>query len=365
MLERDVYAVLGLPFDSLTLDESAKELARFVNEERRCFLSTPNLNFVVSARSDSAFFGSVLESDLVIADGMPIVWVAKLLGIPIRERVAGSSLFNLLSKQKFLDRKMRVFFFGGESGVAEASHHTLNETSVGMESCGYYDPGFISVDEMSTPDILNQINQSRPDFLVVALGAKKGQEWIQKNKAVLTVPVVSHLGAVINFVAGTVKRAPLVWQKFGVEWLWRIKQEPGLWKRYLWDGLSFIKLFIVNVIPLVFINILADKLASRVSDIDVGVSLGGLAKLVLQGNAFVEKPDDIKHAYALILEQFSSNVVIDCTNLEYIDSAGIASLLLFQSELKVHSRTLVLSDLSWKVRLLFKLNQVWDRFSIQ
>jgi len=147
-LQRDVCCILGLPFDMVDLDGAAAIIEAGVDSPIQCFLSTPNLNFVVSALSDEAFFQSVLDSDLSVADGMPIVWVAKLLGIPLQERVAGSSLFKVLSDE-VREEKMKVFFFGGQPGIAELAHDRLNRDSLGMRCCGFYDPGFGSVEEMS------------------------------------------------------------------------------------------------------------------------------------------------------------------------------------------------------------------------
>ncbi|MCJ8271516.1 MAG: WecB/TagA/CpsF family glycosyltransferase, partial [Psychrosphaera sp.] len=248
--KRDVRCVLGLVYDVTNLNAAVTTVNTSIEQDERCFLTTPNLNFVIASQSDTAFFQSVVDSDLSVADGMPLIWVAKLLDIPLPERVAGSSLFDELSKQNSCPEKIKVFFFGGQDGVAEQAHRKLNESSSAMMSCGFYDPGFVSVEEMSSPDIVEQINAAAPDFIVVALGAKKGQAWIQQNKQQLNASVISHLGAVINFVAGHVERAPVFWQRCGLEWLWRIKQEPTLWRRYLFDGLAFIKLLISHVFPL-------------------------------------------------------------------------------------------------------------------
>ena len=205
--DRQVWCIMGLPFDALTLDEAVGGIKKRVELDQQCFLSTPNLNFVISAQTDAVFFQSVVGSDMSVADGMPLIWVAKLLGIPLTERVAGSTLFNQLSEQA-TDKKIRIFFFGGQDGVAEQAHQRLNASSRSLESCGYHDPGFVSIDEMSSVDIIDKINTAKPDFIVVALGAKKGQAWIQSNKHQLTAPIISHLGAVINFMAGSVVRAP-------------------------------------------------------------------------------------------------------------------------------------------------------------
>ena len=182
MINRDLHVVLGLPFDNVNTDQAASLIEQSVASRRRCFLSTPNLNFVVQAHRDSNFYASVIESDLVIADGMPIIWIARLLGIPLPERVAGSSLFDLL-REKHRDEPIRVFFFGGLGNVAETAGEKLQQDSVGMQCCGFLNPGIGTLESMSSEEIIQQINTAEPDFLVVALGAAKGQRWITHNQA--------------------------------------------------------------------------------------------------------------------------------------------------------------------------------------
>lgn len=362
LISRDVWCVLGLPFDGVGLDKATLLLNQAVEKQERCFVSTPNLNFVIAALGDSYFFQSVLDSDLSVADGMPIIWVAKLLGIPLKERVAGSTLFNELSIRP-KERKIKVFFFGGQEGVAEEAHLALNRASLGMESCGFYDPGFVSVDKMSTPDILENINQANPDFVVVALGAKKGQAWLQQNKVVLKASVISHLGAVINFVAGSVNRAPEFWQKIGLEWLWRIKQEPSLWRRYFFDGLTFITLMVCKVIPLAFHNFFAKKSVYYDAFPIVIVDDSATTVLRLSGSFKHGELTDLKSRLVSVLDDFNEDVVIDCVDLEYIDSACIATLLLFQAELNRRNRRLLLERLPRRIKVILKFNHVFERFS--
>jgi len=244
-----VVSIAGLPFHPVTTAQAVEQLCVAMRDRQRLFLSTPNLNFLVAAQTDVAFRESVLRSDLSVADGMPIVWLARRQGTPLPERVAGSDVFDALRRgvgQAVLGRPVRVFFFGGPPGVAQRACDVLNaEHAQGgpMLGVGALSPGFGSVDDMSTPEVLATINASGADFLVVALGAKKGQAWIVRNLPHLQVPVVSHLGAVVNFVAGTVRRAPKAWQRMGLEWLWRIKEEPTLFSRYWHDGLAFAKLW--------------------------------------------------------------------------------------------------------------------------
>lgn len=245
------YCLLGLPFHAVALAEAVARIRHAIAMRVPLLLTTPNVNFVVACDKDAPFRDAVIDSDLLVADGMPLVWIARLLGLPLRERVAGSEIFQRLrlSAPGPLG-PVKVFFFGGPPGVAEAAAGVLNAEARGMVCVGWHSPGYGSVESMSTPEVIDHINASGADFLVVALGAAKGQAWIQHNRAKLAVPVQSHLGAVVNFVAGTVSRAPRWMQRAGLEWLWRIKEEPGLWKRYWADGSALLRLLLTCVLPL-------------------------------------------------------------------------------------------------------------------
>lgn len=237
---RSIHCLLGLPFDAVTLEEAVTKIRRAIDTRTPYFVSTPNLNFLIAAQKNVAFRDSVIHSDLSLADGMPIVWLARLMGVPIPERVAGSDVFEAL--RHGTGKRIKVYFFGGPPGIAERAAQQINAEAKGMECVGFESPGYGSVHDMSSAETLDKINRSGADFLVVSLGAAKGQAWIEHNQAALNVPVVSHLGAVVNFVVGNVRRAPRWMQKTGLEWLWRVKEEPELWRRYFNDGRALLQL---------------------------------------------------------------------------------------------------------------------------
>ncbi len=248
--DREIHCLFGLPFDAMSEHGrgSPKLLFAAVQTRTPCFVSTPNLNFVIAAQTRCcAFRDSVLHSDLSVADGMPLVWVARLLRIPIAERVAGSELFERLRAAR--GKPIRVFFFGGPDGVAKRASERLNAVAGGLRCVGFEAPGFGTIEEMSSEDQIARINESETDFVVVSLGARKGQAWIERNRERLRAPLISHLGAVVNFVAGTVDRAPSWMQRSGLEWLWRIREEPKLWRRYAGDAVAFARLLAVQALP--------------------------------------------------------------------------------------------------------------------
>lgn len=360
ILNRNVWCILGLPFDAITLTEATQKIAHHTDQ---LFLTTPNLNFLITSSSDPLFFQSVIQSHLVVADGMPIIWIAKLLGLPLKERVAGSDIFTQLSTQQN-DKKISVFFFGGQEGIAEQASQALNKSSHGMTCCGFYDPGFVDIETMSHSQVIAEINQAHPDFLVVALGAKKGQHWIQKNRKSLNASTISHLGAVINFVAGHIERAPLFWQQCGLEWLWRIRQEPSLWRRYFFDGLTFARLLLFKVFPLV----LYDHYLKHSDDYPTPFVLNHQKqdnhKIVLIGSLSISALDPVKHCFNQVIQNKEHLVVLDCLQLCYIDSAFIGTLLLFQSELNVQNRELFLHNVPKRILSLLSLNNVLHRFQL-
>src|SRR5664280_1476218 len=218
-LAREVYGVLGIPVDVIDMPAVLRKIEVATAGNSPFLLSTPNLNFLVTSRLDPEFRESLLISDLCPADGMPIVWLARLLGVPIKERIAGSDIFETLKSARYATQRLSVFLFGGAEGVAAVACSKLNAEPGGMTCVGSFYPGFCTVDEMSTNPIIDSVNSSDADFLVAALGAKKGQAWLLRNHDRLQIPVRVHLGAAINFQAGTIKRAPEHMRKSGLEWL--------------------------------------------------------------------------------------------------------------------------------------------------
>ncbi len=348
---RPVYCLLGLPFDAVRRDDAIRRIGA-ASPSQPCFLSTPNLNFLIASQRDPGFRDSVIRSDLSVADGMPLVWMARLLGVPIPERVTGSDLFEALVRGE--GRALTVYFFGGPDGVAEAASARLNAMAGPMRCVGFASPGFGSVEQMSDPEIIAGINNSGAEFVVVALGARKGQAWIERNRNALDAPVISHLGAVINFVSGSLARAPVLLQKLGLEWLWRIKEEPALWGRYARDAWALLLLIVTRVVP---------GLAYRLLGLFVNISPPGIrvehagdtARLVVSGSwSEADLPMLHKTLETLTLEPV--DVEMDVSDLGRIGGAFIGTLLLLyghQSRVGLGFRILSVTP---KVRRAFRMH---------
>lgn len=351
-LARNTRALFGLVFDVLSLDEAVVAVQAAATERRRCFVSTPNINFVAMAQSDPEFRGSVLRSDLSLADGAPVVWAARLAGAPLPERVAGSDLFERLRHGAV---PMRVYFFGGPDGVAAQAVERLNAESGPLRGVGYAAPGFGSIEAMSGDERLQRIECSGGNFLVVALGARKGQAWIERNLERLPPMVVCHLGAVVNFVAGRVERAPAWVGRIGFEWLWRIAQEPALWRRYAADALMLARLLTTTVLPLAVARLLpqSDEPASLER-----MSAGGETVLRLRGAWCADRLMPLKAAMADILRA-GHTLRVDLSLVTHIDSATIALLLQVDAWQRT-PRLLVDQSISRRVRRSLHLHGARD-----
>ncbi len=250
---RRVYCILGVPIDDIDMSGVVERIHGSTRARRPLFLSTPNLNYLMLSQRDGDFRGSLLESDLCPADGIGVLLICKLLGVPISARVAGSDLPAALqaSRGLFRDGPLRVALFGGAPRVGALAREALNAGNTECLLCvAAIDPGVIADGGLSHPAQVKSVNATYADFLVVALGAKKGQAWLMANRAKLTTPIVSHLGATLNFLAGNVRRAPAAVQKLGLEWLWRIAQEPQLAPRYVSDGGRLGWMLLTRVLPL-------------------------------------------------------------------------------------------------------------------
>ncbi len=348
--ERNVFCVMGLPIDALNMDGAVRQVRQAAFSNTRCFVSTPNLNFLMAARRDVQFRNSVLHSNLSLADGMPLVWVARLLGLPIRERVSGAGLFEHL--QLHPGPPLTVFFFGGPSGAAEAACRHVNQAAGGLRCLGYHTPGFDSVEEMSTERQIDQINRSGAQFVVVSLGARKGQAWIENNRARLHAPVLCHLGAVVNFAAGTLRRAPPWMQALGAEWLWRIQQEPSLWRRYWNDCVSFLHVVLRHVLPLAMHLRWGSPSQEELGRASVTVlQLPQQTTLELRGAWTHANLAPLRRAL-LLAQEGPADVALGLKGVTHVDSAFLGLLLLAQGALGSPRRLLV-RDATPRVATIF------------
>ena len=351
---RRVMGLLGLPMDQVTLQEATDKVRHAARHKQRLFLSTPNLNFLMGCQTDLDFRLSVIDSDLSTADGMPLIWMSRWLGAPLPERVTGSNLFERLLNEPLGagEEPLKVYFFGGPDGVAQKAADKLNQTPQSLVCVGYASPGFGSVETLSAPRWIEDINASQADILVIAMGAVKGQAWLQKNRAQLHVPVISHLGAVINFAAGSVLRAPLWVQRSGLEWLWRIKEEPNLWRRYWQDALSLARVLGTQMLPGIAWSLMT-ALVSKATAAQLFWREDSAGRPVLHmAGAWRDADIALAHADLDRLKNQPGPVLLDLTALSDMGAALAGELLEVCRCLRKQGRSMVVMAASGRSRRL-------------
>ena len=216
--------------------------------KKTAFVATLNVDFVCNAVSGWPFggndelWGYLRSADLVTADGMPIVALSRLLRQSLPERVTGADMVPAICR-RCAEEGLSVYVLGGDKDAVEEAFRKMGlDSRVSRDSrrlVAGIDPAFVKLDK-DQPEIIERINAAKPDILFVALGNPKQELWMGRNKAKLDAGVMIGVGGTFNFIAGRVKRAPKWMQKSGLEWIYRIVQEPGrLWRRYAYGLVKF------------------------------------------------------------------------------------------------------------------------------
>ncbi len=214
--------VLGVYVDKVTVSQAADRILSYIDADGPHCVFTPNSEMIMSAYRDPALREVLNSADLCTPDGIGVVYASKLLQSPMPERAAGYDIACALLP-KLSKRHLSLYLFGAKPGVAQAAANAINAQYPGIHICGAADGYF---DEAKEQAIIADIAKKQPDVVFVCLGVPKQEFWIHKNKARLNARVLMGLGGCLDVFAGTVKRAPEIYQKLGIEWLYRLAKEP-------------------------------------------------------------------------------------------------------------------------------------------
>lgn len=229
--------VLGVGFDNMTLDQAAAEGVRLMNTEGAHYAVTPNPEIVEACREDAEAAAAVNGADLVLADGIGIIYGAKILGTPLKGRVTGISFAQALMERMAGSGKS-LFLLGSKPGVAEKAAENLRRQYPGLNIAGTHD-GYFQEDG----PVLEAIRESGADVVFVCLGAPKQEKWMRQNGGATGAHLLVGLGGCLDVFSGEVKRAPEVFQRLGMEWLHRLVTNPSRIGRMM-----KLPLFLVHVI---------------------------------------------------------------------------------------------------------------------
>jgi N-acetylglucosaminyldiphosphoundecaprenol N-acetyl-beta-D-mannosaminyltransferase len=219
--------VLGVGFDDLTMDEAVARAETYMDSRQAAYVVTPNPEIVWECRKDPGLKDIVSGAALVLPDGIGVIYGAEILKRPLKGKLPGYDFAETLMSRMAAKEKS-VFLFGSKPGVAELAAKNLAAKYPGLVIAGTAD-GYFKDDG----PIIDAINASEPDFLIVGLGAPKQERWMASNRHKLSVGLMAGLGGALDGYAGTFQRAPLGWQKANLEWLYRLIKEPKRIKRQI------------------------------------------------------------------------------------------------------------------------------------
>ena len=212
--------ILGVRFDDLTQQEAAQRGRQLLEEDKFHYVVTPNPEFLLAAEKDPEFRRVLNAADLVLPDGIGVVYSAKILGTPLKERVPGIEFAEAMLSA-LNDMGGRLYLLGAKPGVAEEAGRRICARYPALVLCGTHDGYF--KDEQA---ILPEIAAAKPDLLFVCLGAPKQEKWMARWGRHTGAKLAIGLGGCLDVFAGNVQRAPERWQKLGLEWAYRLKKEP-------------------------------------------------------------------------------------------------------------------------------------------
>jgi len=350
-------AILGVPFDHVTLAQALARIEAMIASRRPHYVVTANVDFLVQAHRDVELRRILLDADLVLCDGTPLVWASRWLGNALPERVAGSDLAPALIRVA-AEKGHRLFFLGAGPGVAAEAGAKLRAQYPALQLVGTYSPPFSHLLEMDHDEIARRIREARPDILLVSFGCPKQEKWIAMHHRSLGVPVAIGVGATLDFLAGRMKRAPGWMSRTGTEWLYRLWQEPGrLYRRYTEDLVHFLPALIRQTCRLPARDVDQPAPAQRDSALPDW-------SLFFAGALLTRRSLGRHAAFWQELPTRATHCLLDLSAVRHIDASGVAWLIRCRKHLAARGRQLVLHAPSAPARRALTAMKLADHFHI-
>ena len=229
--------------DNVTMKEALEFINNLIVTKKATYVVTPNVDHIVRLETNKDLQKVYANASLILTDGKPLLWIAKWYGTPIKEKISGSDLFPMVCKMAS-EKGYTMFFLGAAAGVAAKAAKNLMKRFDGLNVVGTYSPPYgFEKNETELSKIFSMIKAAKPDILIVGLGCPKQELFMYHYCKDLGVPISFGLGASLDFEAGNIKRAPKWMRNHGLEWFYRITQDPKrLVKRYLVDDIQIFRL---------------------------------------------------------------------------------------------------------------------------
>lgn len=350
--------IFGVPFHNVTFEEAADWMVAHVRDGRPVNVATVNLDFITQAWRDPEVQRLLIDADLVLADGFPVVKLAPFFGPPLKERVTGSDLTPMMAERSAREG-LRIYGLGSAHGVAKKAMEILKARHPDLKVAGTYAPPFASLLEMDHRAILRRLDQARPDILFVALGEPKQDKFISMHVRGWNVPVSIGVGGSLDFIAGEQKRAPVWLQKLHLEWFWRMCLDPKrLFTRYL-SNICFLvsasrKMWRIHHMP--------DRAVSfdplEKSEQEELKSLGALVEPFHALESEEAASQFLAHRGASV----SQSVIFDLHSIPWLNSLELGALLEMNKCYRAKGKRIILYAPRPKVRRLLETCRLIDYF---
>jgi N-acetylglucosaminyldiphosphoundecaprenol N-acetyl-beta-D-mannosaminyltransferase len=247
-LRKTSVAILGVAIDNLTMQEVLDAVEAEIAEGGFHQIATANVDFLINSVHDEELRETLVRCDVVLADGMPLVWASYLMGTGLKERVAGADLVPQLARLS-AERGYRIFLLGASEESSAGTARWMLKNFPGACIAGRYCPNHLPLEEMDHDDILSRIEEARPDILLVAFGNPKQEKWLAMHRHRLKVPVCIGVGGSFDFLSGKASRAPRWMRQSSLEWLYRAWQDPSrLAKRYASNVVGLLRYLPIQIL---------------------------------------------------------------------------------------------------------------------
>jgi len=352
-------AILGVVFDPMTLATAVHRIESMIEARTPHYIVTPNVDFLVQAQHDAELHQILVQADLVLCDGKPLVWASRWLGNALPGRVAGSDLLPILLKRA-CERGWKIFLLGGAKGVGAEAARRLATSHPSLPPVGHYSPPNLPLSEMNNAEIIARLHAAKPDIVLVCFGCPKQEKWMFQHSRAAGVPVMIGAGGTVDFLAGRLRRAPMWMRRTGTECVFRLWQEPRrLFKRYAGDLFQFVPALLGQLwhLPARSAKRAAPDRSPSSTAMAYGIKVEATERL--HRDALQNAPLFWNRAVGQ-----NGHCLIDLSGVRSIDSTGLAFLAHWQRRLAHVQRNLILFRPSVAVRVALARMRMTDEFVI-
>jgi N-acetylglucosaminyldiphosphoundecaprenol N-acetyl-beta-D-mannosaminyltransferase len=348
-------AVLGIPFHNVTMDETVAQIEEQIREGGFHQIATANVDFLKNAIRDERMHSILCSCDMVVPDGMPVVWMSRLIGTPLKERVTGIDLVERLADVS-ARRGYGIFLLGASESRSQRAARVLKQRFPELRIVGRYSPPPAPLDKMDNEEILRRIEEARPEILLVAFGNPKQEEWLAMHRDRLNVPVCIGVGGTLDSLSGTVPRAPQWMQRRGLEWLHRTLQEPQrLAARYLADAVCLLR----HLPGYLAASAAQPKHAAEPS---IVVQQVGNTKLISMIGDLTGAALEEFNLYSRDACLEGMNIVLDLSRTGYVGPETLGSLIYLESRMRQRHEQLWLAALPAHLWRVIRTGQLHNYF---